>query len=87
MPFQGTLQEYEEIEIKAIFNPYKAGEFEQGANLYLDNNRSKVHMKIKLKGEGIFPKITFDRREVILPVVPCNVVSRCVQFLNRFSEL
>jgi len=35
-------------------------------------------MKIKLKGEGIFPKISFDRREILLPIVPCNVVSRCI---------
>lgn len=33
-------------------------------------------MKIKLKGDGIFPKITFDRREIILPTVPLNIVSR-----------
>ena len=37
---------------------------------------NKIHMKIKLKGCGIFPKITFDRREIILPTVPLNVVSR-----------
>jgi hypothetical protein len=35
-------------------------------------------MKIKLKGDAIFPKITFDRREIILPSVPLNVVSRAV---------
>lgn len=39
-------------------------------------------MKIKLKGEGIFPKITFDRREIILPTVPLNVISRCVILFN-----
>jgi len=47
----------------------------------------KVHMKIKLKGEGIFPKITFDRREIIMPTVPLNIVSKCVlsKYLS-FSE-
>jgi hypothetical protein len=35
-------------------------------------------MKIKLKGEGIFPKITFDRKEIILPTVPLNITSKCV---------
>ena len=54
------------------------GEFEQFANLYLDGDKKKCHMKIKIKGEGIFPKITFDRKEVILPTVPCNVLSRCI---------
>ena len=44
-------------------------------------------MKIKLKGEGIFPKITFDRREIILPTVPLNILSRCVFILIFFSLL
>ncbi len=35
-------------------------------------------MKIKLKGEGIFPKITFDRKEIIMPTVPLNIMSKCV---------
>lgn len=44
-------------------------------------------MKIKFKGEGIFPKITFDRREIILPTVPLSVQSRSVNFDNiRFLE-
>ncbi len=40
-------------------------------------------MKIKLIGEGIFPKITFDRREIILPTVPLNIMSKCVNLLNK----
>lgn len=35
-------------------------------------------MKIKIKGEGIFPKITFDRKEIIMPTVPLNTVSKCI---------
>ena len=46
----------------------------------MDGNHKKSHMKIKFKGEGIFPKITFDRREVILPTVPLNIASKCVNF-------
>ena len=40
----------------------------------------KSQLSIKLKGEGLFPRITFDRREIILPAVPLNVISRCVIF-------
>ena len=43
-------------------------------------------MKIKFNGEGIFPKITFDRREVILPTVPLNIVSKCVIIYNLFLK-
>jgi len=28
-----------------------------------------------MKGSGNFPKITFDRNEIILPVVPLNVTA------------
>jgi len=78
LPNEGVLQENQEVTIKATFNPYKAGEFTQFADLFLDGNLKKSHMRIKLKGEGIFPKITFDRREIILPTVPLNVMSKCV---------
>lgn len=30
-------------------------------------------MDISLKGEGAFPRLLFDRKEVILPVVPLNI--------------
>jgi hypothetical protein len=71
------LEEGQEIQIKAVFNPYKTGEFQQFANLYLDGNMKVSHIRIKLTGEGIFPKITFDRREIILPTVPLNILSKC----------
>ena len=37
-------------------------------------------MSIKLKGEAIFPKLTFDRKEIIMPTVPINITSKCVIF-------
>ena len=80
VPNQGVLEEGQEIQIKAVFNPYKTGEFQQFANLYLDGNMKVSHIRIKLTGEGIFPKITFDRREIILPTVPLNILSKCVLY-------
>lgn len=35
-------------------------------------------MSIELKGIGAFPRLVFDRREIILPVVPLNIWSRCI---------
>jgi len=35
-------------------------------------------MSIELKGIGAFPRLVFDRREIILPVVPLNIWSRCL---------
>ncbi len=39
----------------------------------------KSQIRIKFKGEGLFPRITFDRREIILPIVPLGITSKCVK--------
>ena len=40
-------------------------------------------MKIDMNGECIFPKITFDRKEIIMPTVPLNILSKCVINLKQ----
>lgn len=35
-------------------------------------------MDIVLKGEGLFPRLLFDRKEIILPVVPLGIESSCI---------
>lgn len=35
------------------------------------------YVELTLKGEAAFPRLQFDRKEVILPVVPLGVESRC----------
>jgi len=30
-----------------------------------------------MKGVGAYPRLTFDRREIILPIVPLEIESRC----------
>jgi len=35
-------------------------------------------MDLQFKGEGAFPRLLFDRKEVILPVVPLGVQAKCV---------
>ena len=37
-PNQGVIDEGQQIELLASFNPYKADFFEQSADLYIDNN-------------------------------------------------
>ena len=36
------------------------------------------YMDITLKGEGLFPRLLFDRKEIILPVVPLNIQATCL---------
>ena len=35
-------------------------------------------MEIYLKGEATYPRILFDRSEILLPVVPLGITSRSV---------
>lgn len=35
-------------------------------------------MDLPIKGLAAFPKLQFDRREILMPVVPLNVESRCM---------
>ena len=47
--------------------------------MYLDPGvRSKSYLEITLKGSGSFPKLVFDRREVILPSVPLGITSKSI---------
>lgn len=44
-------------------------------------------MEMNLRGQGVFPKLLFDRREVIMPVVPVGVTSKCIfRILNDGYE-
>ena len=43
-PFEGVLKGYESVEIKAAFNPYNHGDFQQTTDLYLDGDRTKSHI-------------------------------------------
>ena len=73
------LQENQEVTIKATFNPYKAGEFTQFADLFLDGNLKKSHMRIKLKGEGFWDARTylalFEKLSAVNELIVSNLES------------
>jgi hypothetical protein len=44
--------------------------------MYIDDpelDPNTPYAELVLKGEGAYPKLIFDRREIILPVVPLNI--------------
>jgi hypothetical protein len=43
-----------------------------------DISSTSPYVDIILKGEGLFPRLLFDRKEIILPVVPLNIESSCI---------
>jgi len=77
-PNEGFLDAGQSNIIKAYFNPLEVGDFTKVVPLFIENDTSKPYLELILKGVGANPKLMFDRREVILPVVPLNIVAKCV---------
>ena len=75
-PLHGKLEPGQKAILKAYFQPINPGEYEKNIPLFLDDS-NKSYMEVKFKGEGAYPRLTFDRREVILPVAPLDVEARC----------
>lgn len=65
------------VTLKAGFNPYVPDEYEKRVPLYLDGEFKKPYKEIIFKGLGAYPRLLFDRKEVILPIVPLGVVAKC----------
>lgn len=77
-PSEGILKPGETINLEACFNPLTQMSYERKSTLFIDGEKDKPYLDVSFKGNGAYPKLVFDRREIIMPVVPINVVSRCV---------
>merc|ERR1719399_485822 len=64
-----------------ISPPRGEGEGEDDAALPADMERAYLYFR--LKGTGTVPKLSFDRREVGLPVVPLNIRARSLFYLHN----
>ena len=75
VPTSGRLDGGQSVVVKVSFNPTVAKDFKEEVPLYLDNDYTKPYYWIPFKGSSQTPKLTFDRREVIIPVTPLNIPS------------
>jgi len=57
-------------EIVISYKPLIPGVWEAKLPLYLNDDRFKPKSEITIRGESANPRILFDRREIILPIVP-----------------
>ena len=78
---EGLIEPENPVTVKIHFKPEgnprcEDEKYEDELPLYIDDD-PKPYTMIRLRGEGAYPKLLFDRREVILPVVPLNVESKC----------
>lgn len=72
---EGVVAAKSSIQIVIDFRPTIPGVWNCQLPLYIDDERSTPKSLITLKGESAFARIMFDRREVIMPVVPLGVES------------
>lgn len=56
--------------MRVSFNPLEPLEYLTKVPIYIDGDKTKAYLVIEFRGEGQEAKIYFDRREIILPVVP-----------------
>ena len=75
-PDHGDLEPGEARTVKVSFWPDSPGEFEADMPIFLDGDTDRPYITLRLKGEGIYPKLSFDVDEVVLPPVPLGIPSR-----------
>ena len=74
-PTEGTIDPGTYANLRIGFNPLEAVSYEEKVPLYLDHSPDP-YMFLTFQGEGTVPKILFDRREVILPIVPLDLPAK-----------
>jgi hypothetical protein len=78
-PVSATLAPGESQDIEVSFLPQEAREYRAEVPLFLDGasaSSSKPYLTFTLLANGLFPQLTFDTREVVLPVVPLGFTAR-----------
>ena len=62
--------------IQFSFTPREKKEYKAQVTLVvIDSDGNEINKIIRLEGEGLLPRIYFDKRELILPIVPLGIES------------
>jgi hypothetical protein len=80
-PNEGVVASGQQEKIKVKFNPYGPGLFTSSIPIYIlddpEISATLPYAELSFSGSGAYPRLLFDKKEVILPVVPLNIISRC----------
>lgn len=74
-PTEGSLEPAASTTVRVSFNPNQAIDYEERIPVYLDDS-PEPYLLYVLKGEGAIPRISFDRRHVMLPIVPLGIPAK-----------
>ena len=75
-PSKGTLEPECSCKVRVTFSPEGTNGHEVTLPLYLDEHRERPYLTVRLAGCGVYPRLKFDREEVVLPSVPIGFESR-----------
>ena len=79
---EGEIPPNTEIQIPIIFSfvPKEKKNYKSQITLLVtDEEGTEINKNLRLEGEGLYPRIYIDKRELILPIVPLGVES-CIKF-------
>lgn len=62
--------------VKFKFSPKDSRVYEAKVPLYLGGNTARPYYMVDVRGEGQYPRLTFDTKECIMPPVPLGFPSR-----------
>ena len=75
-PKSGTLPKGGSCKVRATFLPRDKRGYSATVPLYLDGNREKAYVELEPSGQGTYPFLSFNMREVTMPPVPLGVQSQ-----------
>jgi len=75
-PCSGQLEPGDKCLVKFGFTPLEDMQYSVSLPIFLDGDRDKQYVCFEIFGTGMFPRLRFDTREVILPCVPLGVKTR-----------
>lgn len=82
-PTSGRLPPGQSSQVQFTFTPSEVKAFTGRYSIYLDGNKESKYMDVVAKGFGANPFLTFDRKELILPPVPLDVVTKATFYISN----
>lgn len=82
-PTSGRLPPGQSSQVQFTFTPSEVKAFTGRYSIYLDGNKETKYMDVVAKGFGSNPFLTFDRKELILPPVPLDIVTKATFYISN----
>eukprot|EP00736_Rhodelphis_marinus_P012698 Rmarinus@m.1878 len=74
-PSRGKLAPGKAIVVRVTFNPRDPAPYTADVPLILEGDYEHPYTVLEIEGTGVYPSLQFDRREILLPVVPLGFKS------------